>query len=310
MTRTADRVIANGIELVAGLDDKLTRWSHRLNEGVRSKFDLTPVIVADNVAAYLRDGGAKGFCLEDIPCLAPPWPFFWIESLRVAPGSRQRQAFHVEGFDFRTEEHPQKIIGVKEATADAVANGFDADGLRFALLFVSYVEDRKQVIGPVGVMVLVLDEYGRCQGNHYYCFTPGQDAPDYLLTSMATALQTIAFLHCKNAVTDVVTPDPKLSRAHRRRHGHPLVDYRTLRLMVPRRASGGGSGGDGLGGLPMHIVPGHVAHYGNCCPGVHEPKGLLFGKLEGRYWIPIHLRGNPEHGTTRRDYNVVVSGDG
>jgi len=53
-----------------------------------------------------------------------------------------------------------------------------------------------------------------------------------------------------------------------------------------------------------HGVRGHMAHYGDCCPGRHDPKGRLFGKLEGRYWIPPHVRGNPEHGEVVQGYTL------
>lgn len=313
MTRTADRAVADGIQLLGNLeqiDPPTARWCRMLNDTVLDFFATMPIIVADNVATYLRNGGIREFTLEDIPCLTPPWPNFWIESQRVTPGSRQRSAFWMQGHDLRDGEVRDTLDWVGKATADAVANGFDADALRFALLLVNYVEDRKRVIGPLAAVTLVLDEYGRCKGNHYIWLGPEED-PEIILISAATALQTISFMHCKNVVTDVVRPEPKLSRAHRRRHGHDLVDYRTVRLVVPRRTSGPSPTGSGLGDRPMHIATGHYGHYGNCCPGPdgHPPKGLLFGKLEGRYWIPTHLRGNPQYGQTRRDYNVTVNNE-
>lgn len=50
--------------------------------------------------------------------------------------------------------------------------------------------------------------------------------------------------------------------------------------------------------IPIHSVRGHFAEYGV------NGRGLLFGKLSGRYWIPAHARGNPEHGHVEQSYTV------
>ena len=54
----------------------------------------------------------------------------------------------------------------------------------------------------------------------------------------------------------------------------------------------------------LHSVRGHIAHYGNCCPGQHEPRGLLFGQQNGRIWVPQHARGNIENGRTNQTFIV------
>lgn len=48
--------------------------------------------------------------------------------------------------------------------------------------------------------------------------------------------------------------------------------------------------------VPAHVCRGHFAEY------IEERK--LFGKYTGRYWIPAHVRGNPELGTIEKDYEV------
>ena len=91
--------------------------------------------------------------------------------------------------------------------------------------------------------------------------------------------------------------------------------YHTLKVDV-----GGGakvrSAGDGRGEGPtpgLHIVPGHFAHYGDCCPSTHAPKGRLFGKGSVRglaapetannaaatgSFVPLLTLGIPGSGTT------------
>lgn len=128
-----------------------------------------------------------------------------------------------------------------------------------------------------------------------------------MIAGLLPALQSIAFLHCKNAVVDEVEPRPKLSARHRREHGRPLLRFQTVRLEVPRSRHASSDTRYGNGDShALHIVPGHFSHYGDCCPGAHEPHGLLFGRLSGVYWMPQHMRGNPARGVVQTDYDLVV----
>lgn len=124
---------------------------------------------------------------------------------------------------------------------------------------------------------------------------------DWFVRALSAALQTIAFLHCKNVVVEQVEPPAKV-RAKRHKKGKPALRYNVLRLDVPRRqGSGGGSANPDPHAL--HIVAGHFAHYGGCCPH-HVPKGLLFGRLTGVYWVPSHVRGDRIVGKVLTDFDV------
>lgn len=51
-----------------------------------------------------------------------------------------------------------------------------------------------------------------------------------------------------------------------------------------------------LTGRPVLLVLDHPCRF--------DRKGLLFGKHEGVYWVPQHLRGDPERGTVISDYEI------
>lgn len=51
----------------------------------------------------------------------------------------------------------------------------------------------------------------------------------------------------------------------------------------------------------LHICRGHFAEY-----GPEYGKGKLFGKLEGRYWIPQHVKGSAQQGIVQKDYRIVA----
>lgn len=123
-------------------------------------------------------------------------------------------------------------------------------------------------------------------------------------------LQAVAFTHLRNATVAPVDPPAKLSARHRRKHGKPLARYHTieiepLKVALAARRSGVRRGAP-VGAAALHIPRGHFAHYGQCCE-THERKGLLFGKHEGKFWIPEHLRGNAKAGVVIADYEEKVS---
>ena len=127
----------------------------------------------------------------------------------------------------------------------------------------------------------------------------------WLWRALAPAMQAVAFLHCKNVVLDEIVPPSKVQHKRRSRGKPQLVRYHTLRLDVPRRQSES-AGGRGFGASALHIVAGHFSHYGDCCPGQHEPHGMLFGRLSGVYWMPSHIRGDRSRGEVRTDFDLQV----
>lgn len=133
---------------------------------------------------------------------------------------------------------------------------------------------------------------------------PDNADPSWLVRALAPAMQTIAFLHCKNVETEEHAPPAKVQKKRQRNGKLPLVRYRRVKLNLPRKTSSGkGKGGGITPGL--HIVAGHFAHYGACC-GNHPPKGRLFGKHEGVYWVPTHVRGDEDEGYVVTDFDAVV----
>lgn len=299
---------------------------------IKASLMSCPVIVADNVAAFTR-ASKTNYMLEEFPCLAPPWPVFWLEYPSVS--GKQRRAVMVREVSEMADTTDNAFGG---SIKDARENGFEGDP-RWVIELAAMAEDEKRrVVGPVGWLVLALDERGMCVGNRWVLGTPygplvnpefklynGATFDDsWLLAALLPALQSISFLHCKNMAVDRVEPPPKLSARHRRDHGRPLLRYQQVRLEVPRTGTHPrGAEGGTLGPPSLHIVAGHMAHYGDChvprpgCPqkhgydrcsgcGGHDPHGKLFGKHEGMYWVPQMSRGNPTRGEVRTDYELVV----
>jgi hypothetical protein len=349
--KTADRLLAGPLGPPFSLKrypDQAREWRD-LAASTRALLPTVPHLLADNVARYVFET-PRGYVLEEFPCLAPPWPAFWIEY--VSRSGRQRRGVLVRDVTDRSEATVESASA--GASADARENGYTGE-IRWLVEFTLYAENqRKQVIGPMGWVVLALDPRGRCVGNRWVIGIPkdyensstdryrhdakeraqiGQtmqvltdttsdvaaaDAvitDDRLTAGLLAAYQTLAFLHCRNTVTDDVDVPPKLDKRHQRDHGRPLLRFQTVRLEVPRKSSAATGRGIPPAAPPLHIVPGNFHHYGDCCPvseagvGGHPPKGLLFGKLEGVFWVPQHARGNPERGEVRSDFDLQVKGN-
>lgn len=133
---------------------------------------------------------------------------------------------------------------------------------------------------------------------------------DFVITCFYDCLFASALMHCRNvAQVDTVLPR-QLARARERKSLTKIV-YKTLVIdpgKTPRKAK------PGPGEKVMkrqHTVRGHFAEYGwNEDKGDWyrwpdgTPKGLLFGKYHGEYWIPEMVRGDDETGFVVKDYRI------
>lgn len=318
--RTVDRAIRDGI--------KATRpGSRKLNEQVIGTFHGFPiesegvdrsrprsearakVIVADDVAAWSRaDPQEKR--LTDYGRLIPPWGTTWVEYPN-ATGHERRGTWTMSSrapslAAFRDDVDAGKGWWgdlVAGAVADAEGNGVDPAGPGHMATTLIYVEARKQIFGPVGAFCLVLDADGFLQGNRWMNFEMAHGDEKWMMAVLTPMLDTFELLHMRNVTLREHRPDPV--RRDRKRGNLPPVRYSTLRLHLPRQGTAGGTG-VGVGISPgQHIVAGHAAHYGDCCAGQHAPNKRLFGRHEGVYWVPSHLRGSRDHGTVTTDLEVT-----
>lgn len=121
--------------------------------------------------------------------------------------------------------------------------------------------------------------------------------------AMLTHLGALNFMSCRNV--ELVPARAPGGRAGARRLARTGVTVNTLQVRPMGRSSRSAPRSPGDTGLvPLSSVVGHFSHYGDCCPGRHAPRGLLFGKLQGKYWIPQHARGSAEAGEVQHTYEL------
>lgn len=114
-------------------------------------------------------------------------------------------------------------------------------------------------------------------------------------------MATMALLNTKNVETREILPSRQQRRDAERRRLDPPVTYRELTVAVPGvdRSASGRRNAQSLANAPLHIVRGHLARY-----GPEFGRGKLFGKYEGQFWVPAHVRGSAEAGKVVKDYKV------
>lgn len=269
-----------------------------------------------NIIDYYWHGTDEKFeFITDFPCIVPPWPNIWLEW-----------------------EHPNRIRlkgKLHEIKGDRLG--------KFAVLVLTQ-EDPKSSLIPeakwrtefhcfypyqrfpfIGSFQYFIDEKGngivkqiQAEGDEVKYYLPRQLSPDYIPYASTQGLSpaefmqhmeaafvwpiwlAFSFCHCKNITLKEHAPNKKESAHHRRLHGMPLTKYYTLEIDPMKKIlqSEGNIEANGLK-KALHICRGHFAEY-----GPDFGKGKLFGKHEGRFWIPQHMKGSSEQGIIHKDYSV------
>jgi hypothetical protein len=115
---------------------------------------------------------------------------------------------------------------------------------------------------------------------------------------MLVLMGSLNFLNCSN----VRAIEPERSRGERRRMARTGVTVTTLNVFPTRTLGAGRRAGESVG-VPLTSVRGHFAEY-----GPRYGKGLLFGRVEGRFWIPQHARGDAAVGVVEHPDAVLRPG--
>lgn len=256
-----------------------------------------PVFDITNVAEYFYLSGDEYDDAKAFPNIIPPFPSCWMEfdypTHRMSPrGTIERT----------TDKAPKKMGTIVDADRTD-------DGWSITLTFIWGYDETIQVMQS-----WTISETADHDGNATQSETISSSDPNITdeqvteICSVARGLYgpvflALSFLHCKNViVTDQsgIYPSRQARREAQRRNDPPLVTYKTLQIEPMKKvlATEGGIATNGMK-KALHICRGHFAEYGD-----EYGKGKLFGKYEGRFWMPAHVRGSAESGEVIKDYNV------
>jgi len=208
---------------------------------------------------------------EDLWVITPPWPSGVIVS-------RYEDVTVIIGYD--VEEHPVRETPTIRCAFSTLGPG------ELPLPVAAFDIDMTEDGGFIGAVTSAE-------------FT--EDEKTKVAIGMAANAVCCTFDFCNSV--NVAPAVPARPRATRRRIERSLggETIKTLHIWRKGRTSISSTGEPLNGGVPLHEVRGHWAHYGDCCPGRHEPHGLLFGKYAGRVRKEIHLRGSTDAGLVVHD---------
>lgn len=261
------------------------------------------VVVADNVAQYAEELGKfrRPFMLDNLPTVAPLFEDFFVEwSVNRAPlrstgvlfGTWDMDAIgrlddqeEVNSIWYGLSRQPYKWLGLAIAFDEFLVSGSPI----FPVAEWAYSILPGGELGGVNYVPRFGDEGPERRGINTY-------------TRLVPALLAVSFAHCKNVTLTVNDPPEKLTRARLKRGKKPLVRYYTLKIEPMKQVlrTEGGIEHNGLK-KALHICRGHFAEYGDS-----YGKGRLFGKYEGRYWVPSVVKGRPSEGVVVKDYRVTA----
>lgn len=243
---------------------------------------------------------------EDNPCIMPPW-----ESAAFCYENTHGNVIIMHAFD-TTEVHREeaeinnhlRAAGRRAPAWDDANAECDWDRVERIYNVFIYVGGQTHgkpigTSGPMHCWQLAIYEDGEPADLHWVQLLPEYRMDNWDM-AFATLLRSLNFLNASN----VEAVEPRRQRGERRRLERLGVSVRTINVFPAGRSSRGAKRDEPLG-VPLRDIRGHYAHYGQCC-NHHDRKGLLFGKIEGRFWIPAHAVGSKDLGEYHHDYKLEV----
>lgn len=314
MTRLFDRMRAHGISIPYQSEadlEEAAALGPRLGRMLRE----ATVVVADDVSDYFFAGTDQEVwhLVDDFPCLMLPYPDMWLEARRPSKivsseyGEESARGYPPAWGCFMQVTATDAAAGWMPAVFRGTPWTSPHPATKWVVTAALIVESRRgAATGPMAWWILELDELGRAllddDGNaRLLQLTMIQDeqvAQAMGASLLKPLLLAISFMHCKNVVTHVQDPPERLSRAHQRRHGHPLVSYRVVDINPFRevvRHEGGGASGVRRA-MALHQRRGHFKTYSADAP--------LFGKHVGHWFWAQRLRGTIDSGQVEKTYRV------
>lgn len=257
------------------------------------------IVKIQNVHDYLHRLDQETFTKKDFDNVTPPFPYTWME--------------------WKTKQNG--LVGVSIGDITPFAKEFSRDidhnskwlcsGMVFLKLFTGQFFCLGRVTYPVG-------SDGQLEsfpdGNDYQVetfekphFEPGEEDRlkyvDMMRALLFAPWMALSFMHCKNVTLEKSPPTPLALQKNRQRRGlSSLSRYHIIKIepsSVKTKNTNPSNMGNAESGKSLHICRGHFKRY-----GPQWGTKLLFGKYEGRFWMPMHTRGSEEFGTVSKEYQV------
>lgn len=294
-SRALRRHLASLNDVTTREDDPRVRDAHELIIRGLAQAQLFDVQNVTEWLNHMQHGMSMLETVEGLPYCLPPYPFTYLEW--GADGGRCGALVACGGM------HDE---------AEKVATIFAFD---IAPAGLAYCNGTAHVrFTPEGTATFTRDDTGKIKG---VLSVPSesvvrmvQSDPELeksfyntLSWTAVTALFAFSLMHCTNVRQVEVDPRSLMSRQQRRdmerRKKEPIL-YKVLEIKPLGSYRRGTTAAQGEGRTKrLHHVRGHFSEY-----GPEYGKGKLFGKYEGRFFIPPHIRGDLQEGTVAKTYKL------
>jgi hypothetical protein len=327
MSRMIDAIREHGIGFTHG--PSYTRPP----EIVFANVSLAEPIVADEIFRYYWEVSTERVAWQELPCVAPPYDAFWLEGrtpqrLRntdggffTAPGlsdSWKCSGYYAQAVP--TEYWREDAAKLRAEGGESVSVADDMERIvagsivRWVYSVTAFTQTRDEsVLGPIASLWVAVDTEGRISdGRKFLIQDYRRKQGDALKYGDAQTLAVVfdpfwlavSMFHVKNARLEPSEPvAEKLARSRERRGKPPLVTTSTI-VVDPvretlRRIDEARRKGEKID-LALHHVRAHYKTFTSDRP--------LFGRVTGRFFWPVHIRGSREHGERMHVYDVKAPG--
>lgn len=281
-----------------------------------SPITWVPTVNCNDVYRQLLGGGTKEFDNYKDFVLAPPWPaacycYANDHGNVVVMMAVTAERDSATAGDFVTmKSQLQDERRTEDSLARTLAHqgwypehAVEWDRVRWITNTFVWVGGRSSRLGPMpthGPLIMwrwALYDDGMPADLHWVQLHKKLPIDEWDMAS-AVMMSAINLLNCTNV--DVVDYEPT-TRPERRRLERSGVRLSTIHVF-PAGKRRPGDRGEPVG-VAHHGVRGHYAKY-----GPKYGRKLLFGKYEGRFYIPRHVRGTKEQGEVTADYELHAEG--
>lgn len=244
---------------------------------------LTSINIAQFFIREASAGADKSFKASSYPGCVPPWKAFvaFVRNICCT-------CAHIDAAELLSAE--------TDITKSLGENLKDADSFVHMHLFEC---DADGPLVEIGMGYLPLKGTD-CAGRNMACVPIHPDAPGELKFVGLLITAACAFANCKN-VKITKAPISRQVRRFAERRGIPVFEHHILEINPMKEVlrTEGKLSEHGDFAKALHLCRGHFARYGE-----QFGTGKLFGKYEGQFWVPQHIRGKLEKGVVTKDYAI------
>lgn len=284
-------------------DLRARRWVDPWDAGTSDMIDLmAEAVVIDCTPIHhsLHEQVRDGMNVYDDTTMRPPWMnalfAYPVNTTTELPDGPMDMVYLIHLTSLRAADLDVALRWQPTELDEPQEHTIDWDDVEWVIVasLHAWHQQRRQVAGPVHGWKAAVDADGRMLD--LAIITPTGDMyPDFANNPLLVFLSALTFLNCRN----VTLVEPTRSRAQRRRFERDGITISEIHVFPSGTSVRGHTMPVGAGGTPLHSVRGHVARY-----GPKWGRGLLFGRIEGEFWIPQHARGAAERGTVEQTFTL------